>query len=273
MISVCLATYNGEKYIKEQLISILSELSEDDEIIISDDHSTDKTIDIIKALNDKRIRIFENPGKNGVSTNFANAIEHATGSYIFLSDQDDVWIKGKVELSLNSINAAESANPSVPVLVYTDIKIVDECLNVIVESSFAQSGQNPEDAIKENVLTVSNRLMGCTMAFNELTKQYILPMPENIIMHDWWIALCVAKNGIIVPIKNATLLYRQHSGNVIGSTIVNKPSLMSRIKLLPQKFAFNIKIYQMVKRVYKIDFFTFALRKALLHVPQMGLKK
>ena len=94
-ISVAIATYNGEKYIKEQLESILKQLNKNDEIIISDDGSADKTIEIAKSFNDKRIKIINGP-KNGVKQNFANAIKNCNGKYIFLSDQDDMWLDNKV---------------------------------------------------------------------------------------------------------------------------------------------------------------------------------
>ncbi|MEK5777350.1 glycosyltransferase, partial [Acinetobacter nosocomialis] len=100
MISVCLATYNGEKYIVEQLTSILSQLSPTDEVIISDDHSTDETLLLIKSLNDPRIKIITNELGKGYTKNFENAINHSSGDYIFLSDQDDVWVENKVELMM-----------------------------------------------------------------------------------------------------------------------------------------------------------------------------
>ena len=92
MISVCIATYNGEKYIKEQLLSILPQLGKKDEVIISDDHSTDNTLDIVKGLNDNRIKIVMNNREKGYTSNFENALSYAIGDYIFLSDQDDIWM-------------------------------------------------------------------------------------------------------------------------------------------------------------------------------------
>ena len=101
-VSVAMATYNGEKYLKEQIESILCNLNENDELVISDDGSTDNTKIIIENFqkNDKRIKLFDGP-KNGVKQNFNNAIEKCQGEYIFLADQDDVWLEGKVEKVLN----------------------------------------------------------------------------------------------------------------------------------------------------------------------------
>ena len=107
MISVCIATYNGEKYILEQILSILPQLKENDEIIVSDDSSTDTTLEIIKNINDKRIQIFKNTGNHGVNSNFDNALKRAHGEYIFLSDQDDVWLPGKVDRCLAELRTAD----------------------------------------------------------------------------------------------------------------------------------------------------------------------
>ena len=111
MISICVLTYNGEKFVKQQLLSILQQLKDEDEVIISDDCSSDSTISIIKSLNDKRIRIFHHEriacGYKGtmktcylVGKNAENALQHARGEYIFLADQDDVWLRNKVEIFL-----------------------------------------------------------------------------------------------------------------------------------------------------------------------------
>ena len=102
MNSICIATYNGEKYIHQQLTSILSQINIDDEVIISDDDSTDNTIEIIKSLNDKRIKIIHG-GFHHFKWHFANALQHSKGEYIFLSDQDDIWVEGKYQACLNKL--------------------------------------------------------------------------------------------------------------------------------------------------------------------------
>ena len=118
MISVCMATYNGERYLREQVDSILRELGEGDELVISDDGSTDSTLDIIKSFGDVRIKIFHNEGHHGVNGNFENAISKSTGDYIFLSDQDDVWIEGKVKECLEALGDSD--------LVLHDAMIVEQ---------------------------------------------------------------------------------------------------------------------------------------------------
>jgi len=127
-VSVCIATYNGEKYIKEQLTSILIQLEDTDEIIISDDSSTDQTVEIIKSLDDKRISIFEHQIFKSHVYNFENALKHAKGDYIFLADQDDIWLPGKINKTLSLLQNND--------LVLSDAIVVDENENILFESFF-----------------------------------------------------------------------------------------------------------------------------------------
>ena len=154
-ISVCLASYNGEKYIREQLDSILPQLGENDEIIISDDHSTDNTINVIKSLNDSRIKIFENNLGKGYSRNFENAINQATGDIIFLSDQDDVWMENKVELMTKELKQND--------LVVSDALISDGNLNPTLGSHFKVHGT--KKGFINNWL--KTRYIGACMAFKK----------------------------------------------------------------------------------------------------------
>ena len=118
MISVCLATFNGEKYIYQQLSSILSQLSDIDEIIVSDDGSADKTIEIVKSIKDKRIKLFHNPYRQGIIHNVENALRESKGNIIFLSDQDDVWLNNKISVCLQHLQCAD--------LVISDCYVTDE---------------------------------------------------------------------------------------------------------------------------------------------------
>ena len=134
MISVCIATYNGEKYIKEQLDSIINQIKEDDEIVISDDNSTDRTLEIINSYKDKRIKIYHSNARN-FKKNFENALGNANGDIIFLSDQDDVWIDGKYEMCVSALQKYD--------LVVTDSTVVDENLNIIYPSFFSYYKSGP----------------------------------------------------------------------------------------------------------------------------------
>lgn len=203
-ISVCMATYNGAKYIKEQLESILCQLSEDDEVIVSDDGSTDGTIDIIMSYHDNRVKVLHHissPGSSFVKAtrNFENALLHAHGDYIFLADQDDVWLRNKVEIFL---------------------KYLKEYDLVISNHTAVHADLQLYEGYKSKVLipTLWNTLyrtqfLGCCMAFHRRLLSKILPFPQVPLMHDIWIGLMALKYGRIGIIQEPLLLYRRHGGN------------------------------------------------------------
>jgi len=202
--SVVLATYNGEAYIKEQIDTILLNMNDHDELIISDDGSTDNTTKIINEYKDNRIKLIEGPRK-GVKQNFANAIENAEGSYIFLSDQDDIWMENKIELVLN-----EFKNNDVSVVIH-DAEVIDENLKVTIPSFFEY--RNSGKGVIKNIY--KNTYIGCCMAFKSDIKRYILPIPNNIEMHDQWIGIIAeAKGNGSLFIKEKLIQYRRHGNNV-----------------------------------------------------------
>lgn len=203
-ISVAMATYNGEKYIREQLESILKQLNEDDEIIISDDGSTDNTINIIKSFDDKRIKIFDGP-RNGVKQNFANAIEKCNGKYIFLSDQDDIWMNNKVNIVLKNFEKENCR------CIVHDCIVFDSNNNDNIFDSFYKY-RNSGSGIIKNIW--KNTYIGCCMAFKGDLKKSILPIPNNIEMHDQWIGLISEKKGRTLFINNKLIRYRRHSDNL-----------------------------------------------------------
>lgn len=203
--SIAMATYNGEQYIKEQIDSILKNMSDDDELIISDDGSTDDTLNIISQYNDKRIKIIKGPC-NGVKQNFANAIKNAKGKYIFLSDQDDIWMNNKIETVLK-----EFKKNKVSVVIH-DAEVINENLEIIIPSFFEY--RNSGKGIIKNIY--KNTYIGCCMAFRSDLKESIFPIPNDIEMHDQWIGILGEikgeKNNIFL--KEKLIQYRRHSDNV-----------------------------------------------------------
>lgn len=206
MVSVVIAAYNGEKYIAEQLNSVLSQLEKDDEIVISDDLPSGNTYPSIKELieKDSRIVYIKGPGK-GVIKNFENAIKNAKGDYIFLCDQDDVWLDGKVDAVKKELDGGA-------LVVMHDAYITDENLNIKEESFF--SYHQTETGYLKNI--VRNSYIGCCMAFSAKLKPYILPFPDNLPMHDQWIGLIGEKTGKIRLINKQYIYYRRHEGAVTG---------------------------------------------------------
>ncbi len=201
-VSVAMAVYNGEKYLKQQLDSILPQLTDYDEVIISLDPSMDNSKRILDSYYDKRIKIFDGPGK-GVISNFENAIQHTQNDIIFLCDQDDVWSSGKVKKVLATFD--HNVN-----VVMHDAKIVDENLEVIEDSYF--SFRKSKLGILHNVL--KNSYIGCCMAFSKELKEYILPFPNNLPMHDQWIGLVGEIKGKNIFLEDKLMLYRRHKDNV-----------------------------------------------------------
>lgn len=229
-ISVCMTTYNGEKYIKEQLDSILCQLGEDDEVIISDDSSTDQTVNIIKSYNDKRIKLFEEQKFFSPTYNFENSLKFATKDFIFLSDQDDVWLPVKVETVLKYLKEHD--------LVVSDCIVVDEDLKVLDESFFGLV--NSGNGFFKNF--IKNTYIGCCMAFRRSVLEYILPFPSKIAMHDIWIGLSTEMKGTVFFLKEPQILYRRHENTATLSGLKSKNNTVFK---LYYRF---LLLYQLVKR-------------------------
>ncbi len=216
-ISVVLAAYKGEQFIAEQLESILPQLGESDEIIVSDDYPQGKTHEVVSEFinRDKRIKYIEGEGK-GVVTNFENAMKAACGDVIFLCDQDDVWLPDKVSSVINEINNGAD-------LVLHNASVTDGMLNITSPSFFAIHGSNA--SYIRNL--IKNSFVGCCMAFRKEVMLEAIPFPEGLAMHDWWIALVALKKGYKVSLLSKPLiLWRRHGDNVTGG----KTSLIQKIK-------------------------------------------
>lgn len=211
--SVCMATYNGEKFIHAQIKSILNQLPLDAEFIISDDGSKDHTVSIINSFNDKRIKlVYNNTGKNGPVGNFSNVLLHSTGEYIFLADQDDTWVIGKFKKHVELMQQYE--------LVISDAVVVDEDDNILFESYFEARGS--KRGLINNL--VKNSYLGCSMSFHRSLLDRVLPIPSYVHMHDWWIGLVAELKGNIIFCNDRLLLYRRHGNNA-------SPTLVSSYKL------------------------------------------
>lgn len=201
MISVCIPTFNGKKYIKKQLNSILNQSTAVDEIIISDDSSTDNTIEIIKSYNDSRIRIIENQKFKSPIFNLENALKHSKGDYIFLADQDDIWERNKVEVMMNRLQNHQ--------LVVSDGYIIDEEGEILENSIFKL--YNSKQGFVKNL--IKNSYMGCCMAFDRQLLNYVLPFPKGIAMHDLWIGLNAEIFFSVYFCDEKLLSYRRHADN------------------------------------------------------------
>ncbi len=207
-ISVCMDAYNGSRYINEQMRSILAQLNPGDELIVVDDASSDDTRTIVTALKkiDHRVTLICNDANQGVFYSFERALRLARGEIIFLSDQDDLWLEGKVQSMLEVFEKRRDVT-----LVASDARIIDGQGNVVSESFFRQRGR-----FRGGVLAtlLKNKYLGCTLAFRRSMLDAILPFPKDIPMHDIWIGLVNAVYGKPYFIDRALIAYRRHGGNV-----------------------------------------------------------
>lgn len=204
-ISVAMATYNGMPYVKEQIESILLNLKENDELIISDDGSKDGTIEEIKKYidKDKRIKLYRGP-HNTIKKNFENAIIHSDGDYVFLADQDDIWLCDKIKSVLDVFDKNKDA-----VIVVHDNYVINNDKHVIYNSLFGY--RKNKKGILKNIY--KNTYIGCCMAFKKEIKEKILPIPENILMHDQWIGIVGELYGKSIFTNKKLMYYRRHENN------------------------------------------------------------
>lgn len=215
MITVCLATYNGEKYLSLQIDSILSQIGMNDELLISDDGSQDKTIEIIDSYKDGRISLFKNTFRNPVK-NFEFLILRSKGDVIFLADQDDIWLPNKVEQHLLNYSSF-SKKPTLVLSKYTEIDH---------EGKVMLNQEKRKVALSLLKTVYSNSFTGCTMSFNSELKRMIMPFPVKLPMHDWWIGLIALSFGQVIQIDASLMQYRRHSQSVTTNL---KTSLLQKL--------------------------------------------
>ncbi len=225
MISVCLATFNGEAFINIQIQSILKQIGSDDELIISDNGSTDKTIQIIKGIGDDRIKIVAGPHELSPIANFQNALQAAKGEYIFLSDQDDVWLDNKVETCMHYLETSAC--------VISDNIVVDANLNKL-SSSFYDVNKTKQGKIYN--LFLRNGYLGCCMAFHRKVLRYVLPFPQDIPMHDIWIGNVAAFYFDVRFIPEKLILFRRHTHNASPTASKSTFSVKDMLRFRYQVF-------------------------------------
>ena len=267
-----MATYNGEKYLREQIDSLLNQTFQDWVLWIHDDNSKDKTVEIIKKYQNKypdKIRFLRDDiSTGGAKENFTYLLNKIDNNfdYVMFCDQDDVWLENKIEITLQKIKQIENNNINRPVLIHTDLMVVDEKLNVIAKSMFQYQKLNLNNQKNIKLIAMENIVTGCTMMLNRKLALLSQNIPNEAIMHDWWIAIITLKEkGIIEFVDEATILYRQHALNTVGSKKVNLLHYLK--KLLTVKTI--IKSYKSIYLQYttagiKINITYFVFHKATM---------
>lgn len=228
MISVCIATYNGEKYLRRQLDSILKQLGDFDELIVSDDSSTDDTTNIVKSYNDARIKLLEGQKFHSPIFNFENAIMHAQGDVVFLADQDDKWLSGRVKQAMEMHRMGYDF-----VMCNT---------RTIYKDSIDEGGLNPFSRPYWKNL-IKPAYVGCTISFKRELLNMVLPFPKSIAMHDLWMGLLAQRNYRCFFIDEPLIEYNRHNESFVAK---HPMSTYKRIK-----YRVNM-LWQVLKREREI---------------------
>lgn len=236
VVSIVMTTFNGEKYLRQQLDSILQQTYQYLELIVVDDASMDGTLSILEeyAALDDRIHIFPAKKNLGLVANFERGLKLAKGDFIALSDQDDIFRRDKIELLLTELKDYPSCD-----LAISDLSLIDKDGNEFAQSMWHYQKLNPKQGKPFRRLLYSNFATGCAMMFRRRLLYLATPFPANCIVHDWWLAVVAAssKGGGICLVKEPLTAYRQHLSNVIGARVaykLNAKRVIARIKAPPR---------------------------------------
>lgn len=237
-VSVALCTFNGALYLQEQLDSLLRQTSPPTELVLSDDGSSDASVSIVtefaKAVGIKLV-VAPAHTRLGFTQNFSLALSLCSTQYVALSDQDDVWLPGKLATALAAMHEGEAKyGTSCPLLVHTDLTVVSADLHTISSSFMRSEGlcsPAPHDAL--TILLTQNFVTGCTILVNRPLLECALPIPKEAVVHDWWLALVAASCGHILYLDRPTVMYRQHGSNAIGMNTTTVAASLSRIMARP----------------------------------------
>lgn len=255
-VDILMATYNGEKYIARQIESIIEQSNDNWTLHIRDDASTDNTMVIVRQYARRypeKIKFFVNRENSGSpKANFFELIKNSNADVIFTCDQDDIWEKDKIEIILK-----EFENNDKPLLVHSDLKVIDENNNVI-SNSMIKSQHIDITRTSLNQLLVQNIVTGCAMAFNKSLAD-ILVEPELLPVHDWWIAAVASVFGSIRYVDKCTIRYRKHKNNACGAqNMYSSAYIISRAKdkirakkMLELGYVMAVELMEKYKMPYK----------------------
>ncbi len=220
MVDILLSTFNGEKYLAELLESLKTQTFKDFTLLVRDDGSSDDTLTVLGAFEkEKSINMkFIAGGKNvGAVASYNLLLRESTADYVMFCDQDDVWLPQKIEKTLTAMRKAEAASEAeVPILVFSDLKVVNENLDLLHESFFKYQQLNP-GRLSLSYLLVQNIPSACTMLFNKVLTTLVKKIPGDAVMHDHWLSLVTAAFGKFIFVDEKTMLYRQHKDNIFGA--------------------------------------------------------
>lgn len=245
-VDILLATYNGEAFLAEQIESVLAQGFADWRLLVRDDGSSDGSVAIVRqyiSQHPERILLIEDQDAGlGAAGNFARLMEHSRAPYVMLCDQDDVWLSGKIERMLVAIRKLEAEfTAELPLLVYSDLTVVDSELKTIQPSFWRYMLADPVSGNSVNRLMGQNVVTGCASICNRRLIELTLPIPAEALMHDWWMALVAASMGRLRCLPEATVLYRQHGTNTLGAKDLGVMSILRRAAVSPVQAGANTR--------------------------------
>jgi glycosyltransferase involved in cell wall biosynthesis len=271
MIEILIPTFNGARYLNSQLSSIFNQSFFQWRILIRDDGSTDGTLELIeewRSSNPERFFLISDNEKGlGVSQSFARLLAHSSASYVMLCDQDDYWYPDKILKSFEAIRQEEVKMVfGFPLMVCTDLEIVDSELNFISKSFWSDRKDSPEILEDYEKLIAHSVVTGNTILLNRPAVNLVIPIKTNFFLYDQWIAIKVAKYGKIIFLNEPLVKYRQHSSNVLGSFRFSKKYLLNKVKYIP----YYIRSWIRLKSELKMDF---SVKRVLLFKVKYNLGK
>ena len=269
MIDILLSTYNGEKYLEQQLQSIIEQSCADWHLIVRDDGSTDQTLCILDkfAKQDPRISVFtDEKGNIGALRSYEELLKKSESDYVMFCDQDDVWLPEKISHTAEGMQDAESKfGVKTPLLVYSDLQVTDEKLTTVDTSFWHYAGIHPQNIVDFPTLAGKNCVTGCTTMINKTAKAVSLPFGEHALMHDHAIALSViAHDGKLIENPHADILYRQHGSNVIGAwkDMQGKKLFLHRLTHISDIWQQNIDYIRQARDIQQIGFCEYCIAKS-----------
>ena len=250
-IAILMATYNGEKFLREQVDSLHAQTFCDWHLYVHDDGSTDNTIQILTEYHEKypdKITLLNYPSQGGPCLNFMSMLARIDATYYMFCDQDDVWLPEKIEISHNEMIIREQESPEVGIVICSDLYVIDEQLSVIAPSMWNYLSIYPQYIKTFRDSGASAIATGCTMLFNQKAKDNSLPCSPFAMMHDCWICLCTLKHqGKLYGIPKQLVFYRQHRNNSLGVGVsASQIGVSYRIRHFLKLYKYNVTYYKML---------------------------
>lgn len=260
-IAILLATYNGKNYLREQIDSIIRQTFTDWHLYVHDDGSADGTIHIIKEYEKRfpeQITVLDYPSQGGASCNFFSLLERIDAPYYMFCDQDDVWFDHKIQTCYDRIRQLEHIHTATPIIVHSDLTIVDSQLQII-DHSFIRNQKIKIEKVNRFIdYAFTNTVTGCTMLFNAAAVKCIKYPRSPARMHDSWITMSVvAKGGIVHFIEQPLIYYRQHGNNTLGAIELSKITPWTKLKNTASAIKEIISHYHEMNTIQQIPFFCY----------------